>query len=367
MGVQFGSGFSLSGAMAALATPWQSGGSGAGSGSAGGGLDMGGLERLVERIVSGGADGISPAGSTGEGALLTRAQRIELTKRVRQLTPAGLPVITGLPLTTLTDGPAELDALAAAGADAALVAPPSYYPLSDDAVRKLYAELADTTPLPLVLYNIPVFTKVRLSPAVVGWLAGHPAVIGIKDSSRDMEYQQQVIAATAAADFAVLTGTDSLLVASLVLGAAGTIAASVNLVPELPTGIYRAYGASDMKTALRLQEELARIVAICRPGLFPAGWKAALEIAGVCERVAVPPGTPLPAEDFGRLGEQLASAGLPRALHTGTALLRTAAGRGDEHRGGEGEEADAGLRPEKPSCRNVHFRRYPRLRKIVPG
>src|SRR5581483_3085449 len=109
-------------------------------------------------------------------------------------------------------------------------APPFYYPLSDDGVRQVYVALAEDSPLPIVLYNIPVFTKVPLSPAVVGWLADHPAVIGIKDSSRDMEYQQQVLAATREADFAVVSGTDSLLVASLTMGAAGAIAGSVNLV-----------------------------------------------------------------------------------------------------------------------------------------
>jgi dihydrodipicolinate synthase/N-acetylneuraminate lyase len=289
--------------MAALVTPWD---------QERGGLDVSGLERLVERLVSGGADGISPAGSTGEGALLTRDERVELTTRVRHLTPAGFPVITGLPLRTLAGGHAELEALADAGADAALVAPPSYYPLSDDGVKRLYAELAQDSPLPIVLYNIPVFTQVRLSPAVVRFLAEHPAVIGIKDSSRDMEYQQEVIHATAASrdGFAVLTGTDSLLLASLTLGAAGTIAASMNVVPELGSGIYRAFTAGDLETALRLQERLAKIVAICRPGLFPSGWKAALEVAGVCDRAAVPPGTPLSAEEFKQLREQLITAGL---------------------------------------------------------
>ncbi len=286
----------LSGAFVALATPW-----------ADGGLDVGGLERLVERVVGGGASGISPAGSTGEGALLTRAERLELTGRVRRLT--SLPVISGLPLTTIADGRAELEALASAGADAALVAPPSYFPLSDDGVRRLYATLSEDSPLPIVLYNIPVFTKVPLSPAVVGWLAGHPAVIGIKDSSRDMEYQQEVLAATSEADFAVVTGTDTLLVTSLTMGAAGAIAGSVNLVPELASGIYRAFTDGDMATATRLQGRLARIVAVCRRGLFPSGWKAALEIAGVCERTAVPPGTAMPPREFEELTETLRAIG----------------------------------------------------------
>jgi len=297
--------FRPAGIMAALATPWRSDG----------GLDMAGLERLVERIVGGGAVGISPAGSTGEGALLTRAQRIDLAGRVRKLVPPGMPVIPGVPLATLADGRAELDALAEAGATAALVAPPHYYPLGDDSVRQLYAELAEGSPLPIVLYNIPVFTKVQLSPAVVGWLAEHPSVIGIKDSSRDMDYQQQVIMATASADFAVLTGTDTLLVASLAFGAAGTIAASVNVVPEVVSGLYHAYLAGDIATAVRSQQQLARIGAVCRRGFFPAGWKAALEIAGVCDRHPVPPGTPLTAAEFDQLADALRTAGIAGIVH----------------------------------------------------
>src|SRR5579859_3101201 len=78
----------LAGVIAALATPWDPAG----------GLDVAGLERLVERVAGGGVHGISPAGSTGEGAMLTPAQRAELTRRVRGLAPAGMPVITGLPL-----------------------------------------------------------------------------------------------------------------------------------------------------------------------------------------------------------------------------------------------------------------------------
>ncbi len=284
---------------AALATPCQPDGS----------LDVAGLSRLLQRVVDGGASGISPAGSTGEGAMLSSASRVALTEHVRRLVPSGMPVISGLPLTTLAEGRAELSALAEAGASAALVAPPSYYPLSDDAVLGLYETLAAVSPLPLVLYNIPVFTKVSISPAVVGSLAAHPAIIAIKDSSRDLEYQQQVIMASAGQDFAVLTGTDTLLVASLTMGAAGTIAGSVNLVPELASGICRAFGAGDLVLANSLQERLSRIVAVCRPGLFPAGWKAALELAGVCSRTMAGVGTPLSDAECARLGDALAAAG----------------------------------------------------------
>lgn len=295
-----GSSFLPSGAMVALATPVREDGA----------LDEGGLERLVQRVVSGGVDGISPLGSTGEGARFSRAQRREITRQVRGLAPEGMPVIPGLPLITPAEGPAELEGLAEAGATAALVAPPSYYPLSDDGVLRLYETVAERSPIPLVLYNIPVYTKVTIAPWVVGRLAQHPAIAGIKDSNRNMEYQSQIIQATRDAEFHVMTGADTLLVVGLTLGAAGIIGASANLVPELTTGVYRTFVAGDVAGALGLQERLSRITNTCRCGFPPAGWKAALEIAGVCEAHPVPPGTGLAAEERAKLARQLTAEGL---------------------------------------------------------
>src|SRR5699024_7424986 len=105
---------------------------------------------------------------------------------------------------------------------------------------------------------------------------------GIKDSSRDMEYLQAVVYATAGADFAVLTGSDTMLLASLQLGAVGTIAASANLVPEIGRAVYDAVRRGDLAAAATAQERLFTIVQACRVGLPPAGWKAALAWAGVC-------------------------------------------------------------------------------------
>jgi 4-hydroxy-tetrahydrodipicolinate synthase len=292
--------FGPSGAMVALVTPLD----------ADGRLDDHGLERLVERVVAAGIDGISPNGSTGEGARLGRERRIAVATRVRKLAPDGMPVVSGVPLTTLDEGRAELDDLAELGATAALVAPPSYYPLPNESVLRMYEALAGDAPLPLLLYNIPIFTKVRLAPGVVARLATHPAIAGIKDSSRDMEYQQELIAATADAEFAVLTGADSLLVASLAVGVAGSITAGANLVPELPVGIQRAFHADDFRTATELQRRLARIVAACNAGEPPAGWKAALSVAGVCGPDLAAPAAALPATLRATLEIRLAAEGI---------------------------------------------------------
>lgn len=295
-----GAGIDLAGVMVALVTPADGNGA----------VDATAVERLVKRTLAGGVSGISPVGSTGEGPKLTSAERVSLTARVRALVPPGLPVVPGVPASNLTDALSELEALAKAGANAALVSPPSYYPLPDEAVRSLYEGLADRSPLPLLLYNIPAFTKVRIAPEVAATLAGHPNVIGMKDSSRDLEYQQQVIQACSGADsgFRVLTGTDTLLVASLVIGAAGAIVASANLAPELPVGIYQAFTSGDVEAAGRLQGQLVRVVAACRRASFPAGWKTALEIAGVCGAHPVPPGTLLSSDQRAELAAELRAA-----------------------------------------------------------
>lgn len=290
------------GTLAALATPLHQDGT----------VDQGGLEHLVARVLGAGADGVSPVGSTGEGGRLGRDRRLDMVRRVRALVPSDVPVVAGAPLHNVTDGLPEVAALADAGADAALVSIGAGYPLTDDDVMRYYEQLADRAALPVVCYNIPVYTGIRIAPSVVARLATHPNVAGIKDSSRDMEYLQEVVFATTDADFTVLTGTDTLLLASLAIGAHGSIAASVNVVPEISVAICRAFAAGDLAAGRREQQRLTRIVSACRTGPAPAGWKAALAIAGVCEPYLAPPASVLPEPQYGTLKQALAELGLAR-------------------------------------------------------
>lgn len=285
----------LHGMHVALATPVD----------ADGGLDTTGLGRLLDRVTEGGVDAICPTGSTGEGPRLTVAQRRTVTAAVRVHVGAGRLVLAGASAMTAADAVTEIDGLAAAGADAVLLAPPSYYPMAAAETIAWYRTVAAEAALPLVLYNIPAMTGVTLAPSAVAELAELPAVIGIKDSSRDLEYLQAVLYATAGADFAVMTGTDTLLVASLTLGADGAIAASANLVPSLGRAVFSAFEAGDADRAATAQRRLVDIVTTCRRGTTPAGWKAALAWAGVCSAALVPPAVPLPDADRAELAAAL--------------------------------------------------------------
>lgn len=286
--------------LAALATPLDDDG----------GLDRDGLQRLVQRIVSGGAHGLSPAGSTGEGAHLSVPRRLELVRAVRELVPAQMPVVAGAPVRDLDDGERYLAAAADAGASAALVSLQSPYPPGEAEVARSYRRLAERSPLPIYLYNIPVYTRVVIPPALVAEIAGHPNVAGIKDSSGDINYLQEVIFAAEGAQFSVLTGIDSLLLPALALGADGALAASVNLVPELAVGVCRAFDEGELATARGLQRQLRAVIAACGRGTAPAGWKAALAVAGVCGDTMVAPASPLERTERAELAAQLATLGV---------------------------------------------------------
>lgn len=143
--------------MAALATPFDDAGK----------IDTVSLARLVAHILAGGADGLCPAGSTGEGPLLSRATRVYLLEAVVDNAPAGTAVIPATLSVNPDETLADIEAYTNAGATAVLVPPPFYYPLGDGPVADFFGYLAKRSALPILLYNIPAMTKVSISPSVV--------------------------------------------------------------------------------------------------------------------------------------------------------------------------------------------------------
>ena len=277
-------------------------------------VDHGALRNLVGRLAAGGLAGVSPLGSTGEGYSLGLEQRLAVVDTVARSVPAGMPVIPGVFAHNHEQAVAEIAAYADHGGTAVLVAPPGYYPLRAAEQEGYFARLADAAALPLVLYNIPVYTKVQIVPAVAAALASHPRIAGLKDSGRDLGYATELLdtvaAAGAAGDFSVLTGTDSMLVSYLLAGARGTICANANVVPELVVACYEAVRAGKLEDALRLEARLRRVQAAFGTGAPPAAYKAALAAAGVGEPWLVPPRLPLTEAETAQLLERLTALGV---------------------------------------------------------
>jgi dihydrodipicolinate synthase/N-acetylneuraminate lyase len=289
----------LEGVIVALLTPVDADGK----------VDHGALRQLVERVTSRGVAGVSPLGSTGEGYSLGLDQRLAVVDTVAGSVPAGMPVIPGVFAHNHEQAVAEIAAYADHGGTAVLAAPPGYYPLRAAEQEAYFSRLADATALPLVMYNIPVYTKVQIAPAVAAALAAHPRVAGLKDSGRDLGYAATLLdavrAAGADADFSVLTGTDSMLVAYMLAGARGTICASANLVPELVLAVYDAVRAGKLDDALRVEARLRQVQAACAVGAPVAAYKAAVASSGVGEPWLVPPRQPLTEAETAELIERL--------------------------------------------------------------
>ncbi|TMG29361.1 MAG: dihydrodipicolinate synthase family protein, partial [Chloroflexi bacterium] len=151
----------LAGVIPALATPL----------TRDGGVDEAGVERLVGHVLAGGVAGLLPLGSTGECSSLDEGSRRAMLAAVVQANAGRVPVICGVAQTHLAAAQLEVAAAAALGADAALVTPPFYYPMDQAGVLAFYRTLARRSPIPILLYNIPQFTKVVAEPETVATLA----------------------------------------------------------------------------------------------------------------------------------------------------------------------------------------------------
>lgn len=293
----------LAGAYAALVTPLTEKGE----------LNQEALGKLLDHVINGGVDGISVLGSTGESASLSPRLRLQVVREAVNLGRGRVLMAAGIADSSTEATIEQISAFAEAGLDLVLVCPPFYYPPQQEEVARFYEEVAVRTSLPIVLYNIPHFTKVRIEPTTATRLARDGRIVGIKDSSRDFDYLLTLLQRRdPGSGFAILTGSDTQLVAALVSGADGTWAASLNVAPGLDVEILAASARGDWETARRLQSKVIQLVSACRRGTFPAGWKAALELLGIEAGPPVFPTTPLAGEELAALQRQLEALDLPR-------------------------------------------------------
>lgn len=258
-------------------------------------LDREGLERLIEHILAGGVHGLFIMGTTGEGPSLPHSVRYELVRAVCAQVKKRVPVYVGITDTI----PAESIALSRfaceQGADAVVAAAPYYLPMAQSELLDYVEWLVGQVPLPLVLYNIPTCTHIRIEPETVRRMADLPGVIGLKDSSADMRYFQVLREMFCdRPDFKILMGTEELLAESLLLGAAGGISGGANLFPRLYVDLYEAALAADLYEVRRLHRIVMTVSAtIYNEGQSASsvlkGIKCALQIMGICRDTAAEP------------------------------------------------------------------------------
>jgi 2-dehydro-3-deoxy-D-pentonate aldolase len=257
-------------------------------------LDVAGLERLINHLLTGGVHGLFILGTTGEATSLNYNLRKELIKRTSELVNHRIPVVVGITDTSL-DGSLEIAEYAKiAGLDGVVLAPPYYVPISQEEMREYLENIAPKLPLPFLMYDMPSCTKMHMSVETIK-KAKDLGAIGIKDSSGDMSYLFSLIQEfKSTPEFSIIAGTELFLPDTILQGGHGAVAGGANLYPKLFVDLYNASLAKDLDRVAVLREKVMMIDStIFSVGKHKSriikGIKCALSVMGICnDYVAVP-------------------------------------------------------------------------------
>jgi 4-hydroxy-2-oxoglutarate aldolase len=271
------------------------------------------LRQLARDAIARGLAGVVVAGTTGEGPMLDEDETVNLVEWLREVVPEDRWLIAGTGAES-TRGTVRLsERAAAAGADAVLVRPPAYFGpvLTPQALADHFARVADRSPVPVILYNMPKYTHVMLHDSLLRAVADHPRVIGFKDSSGDLKVLAGYRAA--APRLKALVGSGTQFYPALELGADGGVLAVACIAADRCQTLFRAFRADDRRSAGAEQERLTPLAREIVGDLGVPGIKAALDLLGLPGGPARAPLAPLDARQKGRVAELLAAAGLRAA------------------------------------------------------
>jgi 4-hydroxy-2-oxoglutarate aldolase len=226
-------------------------------------------------------------GSNGEAAYLETEEKVRLLQAAREAVPADKLLIAGTGCESTRATISLTRQAADVGADAALVVTPNFYDgkMTPDALIAHYVAVADASPIPVLLYNVPKFTHVDMAAATVARAVPHPNIVGIKDSSGNITKLADTVrlAGEAAGDvaaFNVLAGSAGFLFAALAVGAVGGVVALANVAPQQCVDISALYEAGRWDEAAALQRRMVPVNTAITATYGVAGLKAALDLLG---------------------------------------------------------------------------------------
>ena len=279
-----------------LATPFAADGS----------LDTGALARNVEKYLKSPLTGLVVLGSNGEAPQLEEDEADLAIKTVRAAMPKSRPLLAGTGRESTTATIAATKRAADLGVDAVLVRTPSFYKgqMTTDAFVRHYTQVADRSPVPVLLYNVTMFTGVNLPVDAVAALATHPNIVGIKESGSDLAQIAEYVARTPD-DFTVLAGSATTYFHALCAGCDGGILALASLFPDDCVRLQTLVRASRVELARALQSRLTPVARTIGTAHGVPALKAALDLLGYAGGPPRPPLQRAPAAIVETLRGQL--------------------------------------------------------------
>jgi len=255
-------------------------------------------------------NGFVVLGSNGEAALLKRAEKLETWKTAGQAIGPDHLFIAGTGCNSTGETVELTEKAAHLGANAVMVVTPHYYQARMDhkALVVHYTTIADSSPIPIILYNIPAFTGIDLSAETIIELAQHPNIIGLKESSGNVVKMGQVVYKSG--HFQVLAGSGSFLLPALTVGAVGGVMALAAVAPHALAKIVECFQNSAMKRARDIQLGLISANAAVTTRFGIPGLKASLDLIGMYGGPVRPPLLPLAKEQETTIAKILREAGI---------------------------------------------------------
>jgi len=246
-------------------------------------IDEGGLSRLIEYHISAGVGGIFVLGSMGEFAVLEDEEKKCLVKLTIEKVRGRVPVLAGASDTGTKRVIKNVLMVKKLEADACVILPPYFYFLPDQKeIFKFYANVAEKTGFPIVIYHNPAMTKVHIEFKTIFKLSKIENIIGIKDSSGDFPLVEKLIREVKRDNFFVFQGDERHLASAIAAGADGLVTGVGSLASHIFVELYRAASGGDLKEANLAQEKVLKLLSFCGNSWLRA-IKYGLRLLGLCE------------------------------------------------------------------------------------
>jgi 4-hydroxy-tetrahydrodipicolinate synthase len=283
----------FSGTFTALITPFRNGG-----------VDVEALEGMVEFQVQHGVSGLVPCGTTGETPAMSEAEDRAVVEAVVRVANGRVPVVAGTGSNS-TDMAIKYTRMAQeVGADGSLQVAPYYNKPTQEGLYRHFATIAESTDLPLILYNIPGRTSVTISADTMARLAEIPNIVGVKDSTLSMNMISDVID-LCGEDFDVLSGDDPMTLPLIALGGRGVISVASNVAPGAVSEMVKALLEGEWERGRELHYELLPLFRALFFETNPIPVKTAASLLGLCSDEMRLPLIPMTGENLRRLQETM--------------------------------------------------------------
>lgn len=288
----------FSGALTALITPFRDGE-----------VDVEALETMVEHEIGSGIHGLVPCGTTGETPALAEKEDRTVIETVVRVANGRVPVVAGTGSNSTESAIKYTRMAKEAGADGSLQVAPYYNKPTQQGLYRHFSEIASSTDLPIILYNIPGRTSVTISAETTARLAEIPNIVGTKEATHSMDMTSD-IRRMCGSEFSILSGDDSLTLPIMALGGNGVISVAANVAPgamsDLVTAL-RSADASEIDRGRALHYELLPLFRALFLETNPIPVKTAASLIGLCSDEMRLPLEPLSGENLARMQETLES------------------------------------------------------------